>query len=157
MKVKLLNKSDNSKLEAIIKKIVEDDYQLIAEGKSFVFDWKLERYNDVYKIFLKSADDDILGLMSLTDYEEETRIHINLIEVGKKNQGRDKQIDKIAGCLIAFAARLSFEKGYVGIVTLEPKPNLFKLYESKYGFEEIGYLVMTSGENSILLMNKYLK
>lgn len=157
MIVELIDRCNDAKLEATIKEVAEDDYRLIREKLDFVFDWDLERYQTVYKIFLASASDDFLGLMSIIDYKTETRIHINLIEVTTKHRGRNKQIDHIAACLIAFAARLSFKAGYGGIITLEPKPKLFELYEQKYGFQEIGYLMMSSSENAAFLMNKYLK
>ena len=62
--------------------------------------------------------------MSLIDYPEEYRIHLNLIEIQSKNQGKNKKIDRIAGCLIAFACELSFARGYYGFVSLQPKTRL---------------------------------
>ena len=54
--------------------------------------------------------------MSLVDYPDEYRIHINLIEIGKDNRGKQKEIEHIAGCLIAFACQIAFDKNYFGFV-----------------------------------------
>lgn len=106
---------------------------------------------------MKSEQNDILGLMSLVDNPDEHRIHINLIESGNINKGRNKEIDHIAGCLIGFAIRIALENGYDGLVTLEPKVKLYDHYKNKYGFIDAGYMVLIDGKSAIDLMNKYLK
>ena len=83
------------------------------------------------------AKDNILGVISLIDYPEEYRVYLNLLEVGKPNRGKHKQIDSIAGCLIAFAASIAIKRGYFGFVSLEPKTALIELYrrfQSRYLF-----------------------
>lgn len=156
MRIKLRNRKNKKSLTAIIEAIIENDYPRITESGNYVFDWRLERYNDVYKVLLTTNEDDIIGLMSLCDYPEENRIHLNLLELSKNNRGKLKRIENIAGCLIAFAARISFERGYLGIVTLEPKSKLIDHYQEKYGFEDVGYMMLLSGEASRNLINKYL-
>jgi hypothetical protein len=157
MKVNLINRKDKNSLVAIIEQIIEEDYPVISSSGNYIFDWKLERYNDVYKIYLTSNKKEIIGLMSLCDYPEETRIHLNLLEIGKGNTGRFKKIDNIAGCLIAFAARISFKKGYDGMVTLEPKNKLISHYRDKYGFEDVGYMMIIKGRPANELTKKYLR
>lgn len=98
----------------------------------------------------------ILGLISLVDYPEEYRIHLNLIEVGMKNIGKNKEIENIAGFLIAFACQIAFDKDYFGFVSLKPKTHLIDLYQKKYGFRQYGILLAVEQHSSIVLINKYL-
>jgi hypothetical protein len=157
MKVNLEKRDNGESLQAIIERVIESDYTVIANGNEYIFDWKLERYNDVYKIYLKSEQNNILGLISLEDYPDEYRVNINLLETSKPNKGKAKVIDNIAGCLIGFAIFLAFERGYEGTVTLEPKGVLVSHYKKKYGFEEAGYFLLIDGQSAINLINKYLK
>lgn len=156
MEVTLRKRSNNSPIKAIIERIDENDYSVISRSDLYLFDWKLERYNEVYKLILKSSREEVLGLMSVVDYPDEKRVDINLLEVRKDHTGKNKKIDGIAGCLISFAIQIGFEKGYNGFVTLEPKKELHNHYQSKYGFIDAGYLVFIDGQAAIDLMNKYL-
>ena len=98
---------------------------------------------------------EILGLISLVDCPEEYRIHLNLIEVGSKNRGKDKEVENIAGCLIAFACQIAFDKDYFGFVSLKPKTRLIDLYQDKYGFRQYGRLLAVEQRSSISLINKF--
>lgn len=69
---------------------------------------------------------------------DEFRVQVNLIENSSDNKGRDKEIDRIAGCLLAFAVQVAFENGYAGFTSLVPKTELIELYVSKYGFKRYG-------------------
>lgn len=143
-------------LRANIEPVAKKDYTSIEQSKEFAFDWRMERDNDVYKIYLISKKKEILGLMSIIDYKRETRIHINLLEIQAKNQGRGKRIDWIAGCLIAFACQLSFARGYEGFVSLRPKTELIALYRNKYGFRKFGLFLFIEKEAADFLVQKYL-
>ena len=144
MRINLTNRKDKNSLAAIIEQLIESDYPLIKDSREYSFDWSLERYNDVYKIYLTSNEDDILGLISLCDYPEETRIHINLLELSRENTGQTKKIENVSGSLIAFAVKIAFKKGYDGMVTLEPKNNkLTTHYRDNYGFEDVVYMTVS--------------
>lgn len=154
--MKLRSTKSGELLESAINRIIESDYERVTNSGEYVFDWRLEKYSDVYKISLLSSENEILGLMSIDDYPDETRININLIEVGNTNRGKDKAIDRIAGCLLAFAAKVSFRLNYNGFLTLEPKVALVDHYRLKYGFEELSYLMFIEGAKSSALINKYM-
>jgi len=144
-------------LNSIISEIIEADYKLIGDSGNFSFDWKEEAKNEVFKIYLKDESDNILGLLSLKDHPDEHRIHLNLIEVSRENIGRDKKLDNIAGCLIAFACRIAFERNYYGFVSLKPKTRLVELYQEKYGFRQYGRLLAVEDQSSNYLIKKYLQ
>ena len=93
--------------------------------------------------------------MSIIDVPEELRIHINLIESSKIHRGENKSIKHIPGCLISFACRSAFIKGYGGFVSLKSKTKLKEYYRNSYGFIEMGTQMAIYNEASNLLIEKY--
>lgn len=153
--MKLIDLEKRLEFKAEILKVENEDYLLINKSEQFEFDWTKEKENHVFKI-LKKDDDEVLGLLSIINYPEEWRVHINLLENSNQNKGKDKKVDKIAGCLLAFAARLAFEKGYLGFVSFIPKTELIGLYIKKYGFSLFGNQLAIEKQASIDLIEKYL-
>lgn len=152
----LKNKKTGETLKSVIEKVIRADYKFISKSGEYTFEWLEESKNEVYKIYLKDENHKILGLISLVDYPEEYRLHLNLIEVAMSNRGKEKEIENIAGCLIAFACRLAFDRDYFGFVSLKPKTKLIGLYQKKYGFRPYGRLLAVEQKASIVLINKYL-
>jgi len=153
--MKLFDKQLQEEFDAEILELEEKDFKIIQQSKQFEFDWTRENDKHVLKI-VKLDQPEILGLLSITNLPEELRIHINLIENSNKNKGKAKQIDRIAGCLIAFAAQTSFEKGYMGFTSLVPKTVLIELYVKKYGFSQYGRQLAIEGKEAMNLIKKYL-
>jgi hypothetical protein len=78
------------------------------------------------------------------------------VEISEANKGKKKKIDRIAGCLLAFAVQVAFEKGYSGFTSLIPKTELISLYVEKYGFSQYGRQLAIEGKAAIALIQKYL-
>ncbi|MEZ4989832.1 MAG: GNAT family N-acetyltransferase [Saprospiraceae bacterium] len=154
--MKLKHRPSGRLLEAVISEVANKDYRAIKKDPGFSFDWETEKRCEVYKIYLLSDDNTIVGLMSLIDIPGEYRIHLNLLEVSKPYQGKDKELDFIAGCLIAFAAEIAIKRGYYGFVSLEPKTQLIDHYQNKYGFRQYGRYLGIEGPASQTLVNKYI-
>jgi len=153
--MKLLEVKTGKLLAAGIAGLTEEDLEELEKSERFRFDWNKEQDNEIYKIYLVDSDL-IVGLVSLKDIPKEIRLHIQLIESSKENAGRQKEIDRIPGCLIAFACELSFKKGYDGFVSLVPKTQLVDHYIKKYGFHRVGKNLATYGANSKYLILEYL-
>ena len=153
--MKLVNIETGEELIGEIKRISSSELSKLKNSKNFTFDWSIEEENDVYFISQRGKKT-ILGLVALIDYSLEFRIHINLIESRKDQRGKIKTIGNIPGCLIAFACRESFKKGYGGFVSLMPKTQLIPYYE-EYGFVEVGFLMAIAGEDSKSLISKYFE
>jgi len=153
--MKLLYLKKRLEFKAEILEIEKSDYAEIKKSGQFEFDWSKEKNYHVFKI-VKENEAEILGLLSIINIPKEWRIHVNLIENSNKNKGKGKEIDKIAGCLLAFTARLAFEKGYLGFVSLIPKTELIGLYVKKYGFKVFGNQLAIEKQASIDLIEKYL-
>jgi len=153
--MKVLEKFSGNYLDAEI--IAVDKKELTrAQLKRFEFDWRKEFDYELYKLILCGSKK-ILGLMSLVIISNELRIEIRLLESSKENVGNGKEYDRIAGCMIAFACRLSFKYGFDGFVSLIPKTNLIEYYMSKYNLSKMGRHLVTEGDNSQRLIMEYIE
>lgn len=151
----LIDNKTNKKLNGVIEQVTKDDLKRIKKDKNFEFNWELEGEKELYKIRLEKSKE-ILGLISLEDYQEEFRVHINLIESSKLYRGKNKSILHIPGCLIGYACKLSFKRGYEGFVSLTPKTQLKKYYNKTYGFILIGINMAVLEDLSEAIIKKYI-
>ncbi|CAL1518809.1 hypothetical protein [Chitinophaga sp. MM2321] len=124
--------------------------------KRFDFDWEKEEQYEVYKITV-TGDNSIQGLMSLLTIAPELRLEIRLLESARENIGSAKVYDRIAGCLIAFACKLAFKRGFGGFVSLVPKTELIAHYIAKYNFFPQGKHLAIDGDASFTLITEYLE
>lgn len=155
--MKLINQKTGEEFEAEIVELTDEDFVAIKKSREFDFDWDEEKENNVFKLvstFENSSK--IYGLISIIDIGEEMRIHINLVENANENKGGNKKINRVAGCLIAFAVRIAFEKGYLGFTSLVPKTRLINHYIEKYGFSQFGRQLAIERQEAINLIQKYL-
>ncbi len=127
-----------------------------AVRERFSFDWEKEIAFGVYKIAFIN-DDYILGLISTQINLPERRFEIRLLELSKENIGTLREYDRLAGCLIAFACKLSFKEGLDGFVSLIPKTVLISHYMKKYFFSPMGVQLYVEGEVAIALITAYLE
>lgn len=142
------------KFPVIISPVEPGDYKKINKS-SYSFNWKLEKNFAVYKI-IEEGSSVILGLMSLEFFDEEYRIEIRLMSVLKEQIGKNKTLDRIAGNLFAFAAKLSIKKyGAIAAVSLVPKTELGQYYMDKYGFEQAADSLFLEGSSLLRLIYEY--
>ena len=159
--------SSGEKLEALIEPMTTNDFKVVKKDKARFnkFNWNAYKTYEVYKLRL-ATDEIILGIMCLIDHPPDSGINalqIELLEVSAENSRAKKKLAHIAGCLIAFACRESFKRGYQGWVFLVPKTYLLKHYPEKYGFTHVpiktwgpeGFMESNTG-NSSKLIKKYL-
>ncbi|MHA4811486.1 hypothetical protein ACX0G9_25525 [Flavitalea flava] len=155
------------KFEAIIESMTSKDFIAIKKDKARFnsFNWNVYKNKGLYKLGL-ATDETILGLMCLVDHPGEgiNAVEIELLEVGADNRRGKKKLANIAGCLIAFACRESFKRGYEGWVFLIPKTFLLEHYPTKYGFTHVpiktpdrpvGFMELSTS-SSLRLIKKYL-
>lgn len=134
--VKLIDTESGKLVDACIEPMATKDFTIIKKSvKRFdKFDWDKYKTQEVYKLKLKE-NDLIVGLMCLIEHHEGVdAIEIGLLEVSTENIGKEKKMDDIGGCLIAFACRESFKRKHDGFVFLIPKTSLIDHYIHKYGF-----------------------
>ena len=82
---------------------------------------------ETYKLVIKDNPKIIQGLISLTDQGD--HIYMHLIESAKFNKGKTKIYAGVPGNLVAFACKLSFDKGYDGYLAFDAKTVLVKHYQ----------------------------
>ena len=96
------------------------------------------------------------GLISIEDATDSIFIHA--VEVSKHNKGRLKQYKGVAGALLAFACRKSFESNYEGFVSFVAKTDLVNHFIETYGAKILfkNRLCFETKE-SLNLIEKYYK
>lgn len=96
------------------------------------------------------------GLLSVTI--ETDHILMNLLESAPFNIGQDKLYEGVAGNLVAYACKISFQHGFNGFVAFTAKTNLVKHYEETLGAFHIGRnRMIIPAESAKTLVEKYFK
>lgn len=149
--------SIESEIQIIEKKLVP------LKKHGWNFNWrelhKIEG-SQFYKISCIKTPKIIEGILMLTLYNNEM-LFMNNIELAPENIGANKKHEHVAGCLLAYACRKSFEIGsgnYNGYLSFDSKTNLIDLYQSQYGASlAMGNKMYFSPEAGKKLMKKYLQ
>lgn len=138
----------------------------IIDGWRFNFKKHSKGENlETYVLCTDSTPDIIEGCLVIKT-NSEFELYMALVEVSPQNRGSDRKYDEVAGCLIAFACRLSFIKnkeGYLAFDVLERKKEnevkLMELYCQKYNAIRFGSstTMLILPEGSEKLINEYLK
>lgn len=134
---KLTNSIENSLTGEVfdteIVRLLEKDKGLIDE-KEWNFNWKNEIEDiksEVYKLSTVNNPSIIQGLLSIEDKTD--HIFMRLIESSGFNLGKNKIYLGVPGNLVAYACKISFEKGYEGFVAFDAKTNLIEHYKKILG------------------------
>lgn len=141
--------------KAVISLVEPADFTCLTRTRYF-FTWKsLKQKATIYKLQIED-EEDILGVMALVDYPTEKRIEIKLLANSIENQGKNKKYDRIAGCLITYACRLSIKK-YMedACVSLIPKTELLHHYKQKYYMIYGGWQLYLEGEALLKLIKEF--
>jgi hypothetical protein len=127
------NAISGDRFKTDILELASDDLKRLKKSE-WLFDWKYEAKQadkTVYKLVIEGNRLIIQGLTSIQDRGD--HIVMALIESSKFNRGADKLYFGVPGNLVAFACRLSFEKGYAGYVSFESKTKLKEHYQKTLG------------------------
>lgn len=133
------------------------DLKPITKKAGWAFDWKWEfrqPEREVYKLTIVNSPAVIQGLICLEVKAD--HVYMHLVESAPFNKGRNKVYAGVPGNLVAFACRLSFQRGHEGNVAFFAKTKLIQHYIESLGATQI------RGENMIIgtiaalkLINKY--
>jgi hypothetical protein len=140
-------------------------FQLFAKDSKLInkADWQFKwqeqvKLNDreTYKLVIKDNPKIIQGLISLSDQED--HIYMHLIENAKFNKGKTKIYSGVPGNLVAFACKMSFDKGYDGYLAFDAKTALIKHYqETLYATHFRGTKMIIETPAANRLINRYFK
>ncbi|WP_207536460.1 hypothetical protein [Desertivirga arenae] len=111
--------------------LTSNDLKSITKSKGWLFNWR-EEYKipmrDVYKLTIVNNPTIIQGLISLEVKSD--HLYMHLVENAPFNKGQNKVYSGVAGNLVAFACKLSFQRGHEGNVSFLSKSQLVTHYEN---------------------------
>lgn len=133
------------------------DLKTATKRKGWLFDWKREfaqKQREVYKLTIVNNPSIIQGLVSLEVKPD--HVYIHLIENAPFNKGKNKMYTGVAGNLVAFACKLSFQRGHEGNVSFISKTKLIDHYVNTLGAHHFGGRIMIiESQSAIKLINRY--
>ena len=133
------------------------DLHLISKKNGWLFNWNSEfkqPERDVYKLTIVNNQSVIQGLISLEIKSD--HVYMHLIESAPFNKGKTKIYSGVPGNLVAFACKLSFQRGHRGNVSFLSKTQLINHYIESLGAIHFGGRVMVIDTQAALkLINKY--
>ena len=137
--------------------ISNTDIKNVIKTNSWQFDWKFEckqPQRDVYKLTIVNNQTIIQCLISLEIKSD--HVYMHLLESAPFNKGKTKIYEGVPGNLVAFACKLSFQRGHEGNVSFFSKSQLVQHYIDTLGAIHIGGRIMIIDTKAALkLINKY--
>jgi hypothetical protein len=142
-----------------ISLLTKSDLKTVSKTNGWLFNWKdefKEPARDVYKLTIVNNAQIIQGLISLEVKED--HVYMHLVESAPFNKGQTKVYSGVPGNLVAYACKLSFQRGHDGNVSFLSKTQLIEHYEKTLGAFHFGGRVMIIETVAALkLINKYFK
>jgi hypothetical protein len=155
----ILNTISGDSFQTEISTLKKTDLKNVLKKNGWNFNWKSENNDltkEVYKFTIVNNPDIIQGLLSITI--EDDYVFMNLLESAPFNIGENKLYEGVAGNLVAFACKVSFQKGYDGFVAFTAKTNLIKHYEETLGaYHFKNQRMILDTKASEILVTKYFK
>jgi hypothetical protein len=145
-------------LETEVVRLQQGDQKLIKK-KDWTFDWHAELLHgrkQIFKLVTIANPCVVHGLISITDKKD--HIFMDLIESAKFNKGKNKLYYGVAGNLVAYACKLSFERKYDGIVSFVAKTQLIEHYRQSLGAKLFGgNRMFIDTREALVLTKQYFK
>lgn len=155
----IVNSISGDSFQTEVSILTKADLKNILKKNGWKFNWRLE-YNDiekeVYKLYVQNNSSIVQGLVSITI--EPDHVFMNLIENAPFNIGKNKIYQGVAGNLVAYACKISFQRGFDGFVSFKAKTKLIEHYEKTLGAKHFrnGLMIIESKPANVLV-NKYFK
>jgi hypothetical protein len=142
-----------------VTRIYSKDSKQIKKS-DWVFEWHKEfkeATNEIYKLTTLNNPTIIQGLICFSNKHD--HIFMSLIESAKFNKGRCKLYSGVAGNLVAFGCKVSFEKGYEGVVSFIAKSKLIEHYLLTLGAKQFGgsNRMFIDTKEALVLVKQYFK
>ena len=130
----ILNTISGDSFSTEVSILTKSDLKNITKKNGWNFNWRTEFKNErseQYKLTIVNNPNVIQGLLSITI--ENDHIFMDLLESAPFNIGQNKLYEGVAGNLVAYACKVSFQKGFDGFVAFTAKTQLIKHYEKTLG------------------------
>jgi hypothetical protein len=152
------NTSTGEVFDTEIVRLTSKDLRIIQKS-DWLFDWVKEikdKTKEVYKLTTLNNRTIIQGLLSIEDKQDHLFMH--LIESSKFNKGKDKVYLGVPGNLVAFACKISVDKGYQGFLAFDAKTTLIRHYkETLHATHFRGLRMFIETNAAVILISKYFK
>lgn len=142
-----------------ITRLTKTDLKEITKKNGWEFNWKIElndNCKDVYKLTITNNPNIIQGILSLTI--ETDHVYMDLLESAPFNRGKNKLYEGVAGNLVAFACKISFQNGFDGYISFTAKTKLIDHYiKTLEAYHFGGHLMIINTSAANKLIDKYFK
>lgn len=140
-----------------ISVVTQAELKFLTKKNGWLFDWKSEfkePARDIFKLTIVGNPTIIQGLISLevkTDH-----VYMHLVESAPFNKGKSKIYSGVPGNLVAFACKLSFQRGHEGNVSFLSKSQLVDHYIKTLGaFHFGGRVMIIETQSALKLIDRY--
>ena len=142
-----------------VSRLTKADLKQITKKNGWNFNWKAE-FNDnlkeVYKLTVSDNLNIVQGLISFTINTD--HVYMDLLENAPFNLGRNKLYEGVAGNLVAYACKTSFQHGFSGYVSFTAKTRLISYYQKTLNAISFGgQLMIINTVAANILIDKYFK
>lgn len=155
----VLNTISGDSFPTEVSILTKNDLKGVTKKSGWNFDWRAEFKNEKseqYKLTIVHNPNIIQGLLSIMI--ETDHVFMNLLESAPFNIGQNKLYEGVAGNLVAYACKLSFQRGFDGFVAFTAKTQLIEHYEKSLGafhFKNQRMIIDTRASKN--LVEKYFK
>ena len=129
------------------------------EKTNWRFDWTKEikdKTKEVYKLTTVNNPTIVQGLISIEDKQD--HIFMHLIESAKFDKNKNKVYLGVPGNLVAYACKVSVDKGYQGFLAFDAKTDLIKHYqETLFATHFRGLRMFIETNAALRLISQYFK
>ena len=142
-----------------VSSLTKADLKQVTRKNGWSFNWRLElddNAKEVYKLTITNNPNIIQGLLSLAI--ESDHVFMNLVESAPFNIGKNKLYEGVAGNLVAYACKVSFQRGFDGFVAFDAKTKLIHHYGKILGAYHFGgQRMIVPTYSAQILIDKYFK
>jgi hypothetical protein len=111
---------------------------------------------EVYKLTITNNPNIIQGILSVTI--EPDHVYMDLLESAPFNRGKNKLYEGVAGNLVAYACKVSFQNGFEGYLSFTAKTKLIDHYVKTLGAYHFGgHLMIITTISANKLIDQYFK
>ena len=142
-----------------VSRLIKTDLRQITKKNGWVFNWKTElddNTKEVYKLTINNNPNIIQSILSITI--ETDHVYMNLLESAAFNKGKNKLYEGVAGNLVAYACKKSFQNGFDGYLSFTAKTKLIDHYtKTLNAFHFGGHLMIINTLAASKLVDQYFK
>ena len=142
-----------------VLRLTKEDLKNVTKKNGWNFNWKKELENkskELYKLTIIDNPNIVQGLISFTINAD--HIYMDLLESAPFNLGRNKLYEGVAGNLVAYVCKVSFQQGFDGYVSFTAKTRLIEHYSKTLNAVLFGgQLMVINTIAANILVDKYFK